>query len=689
MTQDVPTGGGKSQGANRLAFATSPYLLQHARNPVDWYPWGEEALARARTEDKPIFLSVGYSSCHWCHVMEHESFENHQIAAFVNAHFVAIKVDREERPDIDETYMKAVQLMTGSGGWPMTVFLTPELEPFYGGTYFPPTDRYGRPGFLSVLNHIATVWREQRQRAIDSAKQLREHVARLSGAATTPRPATEATIAATVDSLTGYFDKREGGFGGAPKFPHPMDLAFLLRVFARGDVRVGPMVEFTLDKMGRGGIYDQIGGGFHRYATDERWLVPHFEKMLYDNALLAPVYADAARTFDSAFCERIARETCDYVLREMTDEGGGFWSATDADSEGEEGKFFVWTKREVVAVLGAGDGESFARHFGMSDGGNFEHGANVLEQVGPETDRKHFAPQIAKLLAVRSKRIAPGLDDKVLVEWNGLMIAALARCGATFGEVRYVAAAERAAAFILDRMCEPRQGSLGLLRSYRNGRAHIAGFLSDHANLIHGLLELCAVSPNPRWLAAARALTAEVLERFGAEDGGFYATSAEHERLLTRSRDPFDNATPSGNSVMATNLLRLAHWTADASLGEAGERTIAAFAPLVEDAPAGFGWMMQAVDLMLYEPTAVVIVGAADSKAASDFVAAAHRKFRRGVFVLRTDGSRAADPDAPEILRNRPAPDQGAAVYVCRGGACLAPPRDPVALEAALESIVR
>ncbi len=668
---------------NRLARETSPYLRQHATNPVDWYPWGDEALKKAATEDKPIFLSIGYSACHWCHVMERESFESEEIANYLNAHFVSIKVDREERPDLDEVYMKAVQLMTGSGGWPMSVFLTPDRRPFYGGTYFPPRDAHGRPGFLSVLSYLAGIWKDQRGKAVESADMLVKHVQEMGKASAPPMPVSQGTVDRCLDALESFFDRTHGGFGGAPKFPHPMDLRFLLAASKRGKDRVRPLIELSLDKMAKGGIYDQLGGGFHRYATDERWLVPHFEKMLYDNALLAPIYAEASHAFRSPIHERIARETCNYVLREMRAPEGGFYSATDADSEGEEGKFFVWTKREILEHLGEIEGNEFARFFGVTEGGNFEHGTNLLEQIGSESDRARHRAAIKNLLAVRASRVPPARDDKILVEWNGLMIGALARVGAILHENDYVAAAERAADFILEKMRTPS----GLLRTFCQDEARIDAFLSDYANLIHGLLELCAVSPDRKYFDHAIELTNEVRRRFAAPEGGFYATSPTHETLIVRSRDPYDNATPSGNSVMATNLLRLADWTGDANLHEEARKTIEAFAPMIEDAPAGFGWMLQAVDRLLHEPTAVVIVAPRGSHEAGTFTAAATRRFHPDVFVLRTDGTRANDPDAPAILKGRSAPDGKAAAYVCRGGTCLLPPADPVALEQALDAI--
>jgi uncharacterized protein YyaL (SSP411 family) len=667
-TKDEGRVPGAPRRENRLADSRSPYLLQHKRNPVAWQPWDDEALATARREDKPIFLSIGYSSCHWCHVMEHESFENEAIAAFLNEHFVPIKVDREERPDLDEVYMKAVQLLTSQGGWPMSVFLTPGLEPFYGGTYFPPVDRYGRPGFLSVLQYLARAWREQRERCVESAAELRKHIAKIATARGERMALDVALLEAAERALFAAFDAENGGFGSAPKFPHPMDLALLLRREARApSPQRRKVIETSLEKMARGGIYDQLGGGFHRYSVDERWLVPHFEKMLYDNALLLPVYAEAAvRLADSPHAQlygRVARGIADYVLREMTSEHGAFFSATDADSEGEEGRYFVFTRDEILGVLGKKEGEAFAAFFGVTPGGNFEHGANVLEQVGDEAERPRFAAAIARLLELRRSRVAPGLDDKVLADWNGLMIAGLARAGAHLREPRYVAAAARAARFVLGAMRPEGR----LMRAHRDGVAHTGAFLQDFACLAHGLLELAAVSPEREFLVAARELIAEARSRFVAEDGGFYSTAADQEAPLGRSRDPFDNATPSGNSVMFTCLLRLSEIEGDPALVAQAREGLESFASAIGDSPAGFGWMLEALDRALAPPPVAVIVGP-ESDAMVDALAAAAR---RGLAdVVRSSGE---EPAAAPLLASKAPLRGGATAYVCRDGTCQAP----------------
>ncbi|MBK6939783.1 MAG: thioredoxin domain-containing protein [Planctomycetes bacterium] len=665
---------------NRLEHETSPYLLQHKDNPVDWYPWGPEAFAKAAAEDKPIFLSIGYSSCHWCHVMAHESFENDAIAAVLNRHFVSIKVDREERPDVDEMYMKAVITLTGQGGWPLSVFLTPDRKPFYGGTYFPPVDRWGRPGFTSVLTSIERIWRDQRTRAVESADELLAHVqAEAAPAAGTRADLDPGLLDGAVAALDASFDAVDGGFGSAPKFPHAMDLALLLRLEARRPAaRVRTIVTHTLRAMAYGGIYDQLGGGFHRYSTDDHWLVPHFEKMLYDNALLAPVYAEAYQVSGDPLFARIARETLEWALREMRDAKGAFHCAQDADSEGEEGKFFAWTRAQFDVVLGKADAEKTARLFGLDRGANFEHGTNVLHQTGSEADRAACAEAIQALERARAKRVRPGQDDKILVEWNGLMISAFARAGAVLGEVRYVDAAIEAATFVLDTFGYEGAGELRLLRTYRAGKARVGGFLSDYANLVEALLDLAAVSDDPRWLNAARRLLATVTARFADPAGGYHLVASDQEQMPARSKDPYDNAVPSGNSTMAANLVRLYALTGDAALLDAAWATVASVAPLLRQTPHGFGRMLQALDLLVEPPTTVVIAG---ERGADDLAATVLRTFRPGVFVVRVGPVAAALPGLDEKVPI----DGAAAAYVCVGSACRAPVTTVAALDALLE----
>ncbi|HYY57961.1 MAG TPA: thioredoxin domain-containing protein, partial [Pyrinomonadaceae bacterium] len=549
---------------NRLSAETSPYLLQHAHNPVDWYPWGEEARERARAENKPILLSIGYSACHWCHVMEHESFENEEIARLMNDNFVNIKVDREERPDLDQIYMNAVQLMTGHGGWPMTVFLTPEGVPFYGGTYFPPEDRYNMPGFPRVLMGVAEAYRsradEITQTAVSILSELRRMgAARESGAALSADLLDEAYRA-----VARTYDSRHGGFGRAPKFPPAMTLEFLLRTHARtGDAKALEMVEHTCRKMALGGMYDQLGGGFHRYSTDERWLVPHFEKMLYDNALLARLYLHVYQQTNDGFYRRIVEETLDYVAREMTDARGGFYSTQDADSEGHEGKFFVWTVEEIKKVLGEEDGALFCSYYDVTPGGNFE-GQNILnvprpledvaEAAGVTPERLQEALERGRreLFAVRERRVKPGRDEKILTAWNGLMLASFAEAAAILDRADYLDVAKKNAEFILANL--RREGLL--LRTYKDGQAKLNGYLEDYSFFADGLIALYESTGELRLLEEALAITTRMTEEFWDEkEGGFFYTGESHEELIVRSKDYFDNATPSGNSVAAEVLL--------------------------------------------------------------------------------------------------------------------------------------
>jgi uncharacterized protein YyaL (SSP411 family) len=599
---------------NRLVEATSPYLLQHAHNPVDWYPWGEEALERARREEKPIFLSIGYAACHWCHVMERESFETEAVARVMNEHFVNIKVDREERPDLDDIYMMAVQMMTGQGGWPMSVFLTPDLKPFYTGTYFPPTDRHGRPGFTSLLTQLAQAWRERRADVEQVAERAAGAIREYASLQTEGAPWGPELIPHAVDAIIERFDPVHGGFGSAPKFPPSMALALILRELAR--LPAGPrseqlrrVVTLTLDKMAQGGLYDQVGGGFHRYSTDHVWLVPHFEKMLYDNALLVPVYLDAYRlTGDRAYA-RVARETLDFTLRELTHPEGGFYSTLDADSEGEEGKFYVWTPAEVDQALGAEDARLFDRIYDITPGGNFE-GKSIphlerrtqtwARELGeePEALEARLAEMRARLLAARAARVRPGLDDKILTSWNGLMIRAMAHAAAVVDEPRYREAAERAASFVLTHL--QRDGRL--LRSWRDGRAPLGGFHDDYAFLIVGLLELHAATGDAGWLTEARRMTERMNALFWDEtQGGYFFTPHDGEALIARLKSPEDGAIPSGNSMAALALVRLARITEDADLLRRAGRLLATHAAMMARAPAAFPQMLVAADFYLSE----------------------------------------------------------------------------------------
>jgi len=540
--------------SNHLANETSPYLLQHADNPVDWYPWSEEALQKAKTEDKPIFLSIGYSACHWCHVMAHESFEDERVAAVLNEHFVSVKVDREERPDLDRIYMSAVQAMTGSGGWPMSVFLTPEGQPFYGGTYFPPRPRYGMSSFTDVLLAVADAWQNRRQELVEGGQRLVAVIEQQSAISENSKPETlnPETLNTAFESLWQRFDRTHGGWGGAPKFPQPMALEFLLRYHhTTGDPLALRMVTQTLDAMARGGMYDQLGGGFHRYSVDDHWLVPHFEKMLYDNAQLARVYLHAWQVTGQPFYRAIAEETLDYVVREMTDPAGGFYSTQDADSEGEEGKFFVWTAAEIRDLLGQ-EAEAFMAAYSVTEAGNASTGSahgfegrNILELASFASPRAELAEARRKLFTAREQRVHPGRDEKVLTSWNGLMLAAFAEAaraltpqpplptleeGGKADDYRRIA--ERNADFLLHEL----RGEDGrLYHTWKDGEAKINGYLEDYAHLVVGLLELYQTTFEPRWYLAAQELAETMIVHFQAPDGGFFDTSDDHEALITRS----------------------------------------------------------------------------------------------------------------------------------------------------------
>src|SRR5512135_1277269 len=609
--------------ANRLIGETSPYLLQHAQNPVDWYPWGPEAIARAKAEDKPIFLSIGYSACHWCHVMEHESFEDPEIATLMNERFVNIKVDREERPDLDQIYMAAVQaFQDGHGGWPMSVFLTPDLKPFYGGTYYPPTDSRGMPGFPRVLRELDRAWRERRDDVDRIASGMTERLQASGLAAPSRGELTAKPLDQAARELARAFDPIHGGFLPAPKFPHPMDLRLLLRQHARtGDPHALHIARQTLDKMARGGIYDHLGGGFARYSTDERWLVPHFEKMLYDNALLASTYLEAYQATGDAEYARIARETMDYVLGRMTSPEGGIYSTEDADSEGAEGKYYVWTLAEVNEVLGPDRAKTFASVYDVTEGGNWEH-KNILNLPKPiatsakllgkdeATLRAELDEDRARLLAVRDRRVPPGKDTKVLTSWNGLMIAALAEGGRVLKDARYLEAARRAAAFLLDRM---RAGDGRLLHTFKDGQAKLNAYLDDYADLFDGLTRLYETTGEPRWMTSALELAGVMIAEFAdAEHGGFFYTGKSHEALIARQRDFMDNATPSGNAMAATALLRLGALTGRDDLAEAGRKTLEAVQALMERAPMAAGQSLVALDFLLAAPRELAIIAGDD-----------------------------------------------------------------------------
>ncbi len=674
---------------NRLANETSPYLLQHADNPVDWYPWGEEALQKAKAEDKPIFLSIGYSACHWCHVMAHESFEDEEVAAILNEHFVSIKVDREERPDLDRIYMNAVQAMTGSGGWPMSVFLTPEGQPFYGGTYFPPTPRYGMPSFTQVLAAVADGWQNRRQELVESGQRLVAALEQQSaiGQDVKREDLKPETVESAFQNLQRGFDRVHGGWGDAPKFPQPMALEFLLRYHhVTGNSRALQMVSQTLEAMARGGMYDQLGGGFHRYSVDDHWLVPHFEKMLYDNAQLARVYLHAWQVTGEPFYRTITEEILDYVVREMTGPAGGFYSTQDADSEGEEGKFFVWTQDEIRDLLGAArlgspqaGADTFMAAYGVTERGNFE-GRNILELVGDMNQRAELAEARRKLFAAREQRVHPGRDEKALTSWNGLMLAAFAEAARALNRDDYRQVAERNADFLLR---ELRNSEGRLWHTWKAGVAKINGYLEDYTYLIEGLLELYQTTFDPRWYQAARELAEGMIEHFSAPDGGFFDTSDDHETLITRPRELQDSAVPSGNAMAALVLLRLAGLAVEPRYAELAEAALGPMQPLLAQYPLGFAQWLIALDYALSHPREIAIVGdpqASDTRALLEVCTTGYRPHQ--IVAL---GAPDTEASAVPLLQNRGQIEGRATAYVCVDFTCRAPVSDPAALQALLK----
>ena len=667
--------------SNHLANETSPYLLQHANNPVDWHPWGEEALQKAQAEGKPIFLSIGYSACHWCHVMAHESFEDERVAAILNEHFVSIKVDREERPDLDRIYMRAVQALTGSGGWPMSVFLTPDGQPFYGGTYFPPTPRYGMPSFAQVLLSIADAWRNRRQELLAGGQQLVNAIERQMAVAEGVKreDVKRETLEAAFENLSRSFDEVHGGWGGAPKFPQPMVLEFLLRYHhITGEPRARYMVSLTLDAMAYGGMYDQIGGGFHRYSVDDHWLIPHFEKMLYDNAQSARVYLHAWQVTGNPFHRIIAEETLDYVVREMTDGStGGFYSTQDADSEGEEGKFFLWTPDEIQAVLGA-EADTFMAAYNVTEEGNFE-GRNILELANYASLRTELTEARRKLFAAREQRGRPGRDEKVLTSWNGLMLAAFAEAARVLKRGDYRQVAEHNARFLLR---EIRTSEGRLYHTWKAGVAKVNGYLEDYAHLIEGLLELYQTTFDPRWYLATHELAEAMIEHFSAPVG-FFDTGDDHETLVVRPRELQDNAVPSGNGMSALVLLRLAGLAVEPRYLELAQAMLGSMQPLLARHPLGFGQWLIALDYALTDPREIAIVGdprASDVSAMLDACATGYRPHQ-----IIAVGDPDAGPSPVPLLWDRDQIEGRATAYVCVEPTCRPPVTDPAALQKLLE----
>jgi uncharacterized protein YyaL (SSP411 family) len=663
--------------SNHLISEKSPYLQQHAHNPVDWYPWGDAAFEKARAEDKPIFLSVGYSTCHWCHVMEHESFENEGLAALLNRWFVPVKVDREERPDVDRIYMTFVQASTGGGGWPMSVFLTPDLKPFFGGTYFPPDNRFGRPGFGAVLERIADAWKNERGRIVQSSGDVVAQLAQYTGVhnPSSGRP-DQAVLDSAFQHFRRMFDSGHGGFGSAPKFPRPVVFNFLLRYYARS--RRQEALEMTLETlraMANGGMHDQLGGGFHRYSVDERWFVPHFEKMLYDQAQLAVSYLEAFQITHDPFYAKIARSTLDYVLRDMTHPEGGFYSAEDADSvidpanpkEKGEGAFYLWSAAELKQF------PKFASTYGVEENGNVPDdphgeftGKNILYLRAPLDDATEVELQPAKaaLLAIRSKRVRPHLDDKILTAWNGLMISAFAKGAQVLDEPQYLVAAQRAADFILTRLYDSKSGVL--LRRYRDGEAAIAGFLDDYAFFVGALIDLYEADFDPRHMETATQLTGKMRELFeDAAEGAFFSTAAGDSNLVLRMKDDYDGAEPSGNGAAFLDLLRLAHFTGRAEYRAAAERTLGALGSKMIQHAVALPQMLVGLDYTLANRQEIVIAGSPDQT---------HEFFRhvRARFLPYTIALRAGAPFFPAAAAMREM-DGRPTAYVCSNYACQLP----------------
>jgi len=685
--------------SNRLINETSPYLLQHAHNPVDWCPWGEEALTRAKRENKPILLSIGYSACHWCHVMEKESFENEEIAKIMNENFINIKVDREERPDLDEIYMNAVQLMTGSGGWPMTVFLTPDLLPFYAGTYFPPEERGGMPSFKRILLSIAEIYREKQKEVLESTEKIKEQLGRMTKLKSGDEELTFDLLHNAFQEISEKYDYENGGFSEAPKFPQPLVIEFLFRYYkTTKDKNTINMITFTLKKMAEGGIYDHLGGGFHRYSVDNKWLVPHFEKMLYDNAMLAKVYIQAYQITKNDFFKKIAFETLDYLLREMTDPEGGFYSASDADSEGEEGKFFVWSKDEIEKVLGKEKAKIICRYYNVSKVGNFEGDKNILhtpfaiedickiEKLNTEEFKLLLKESKEKLFNVRNQRVKPGVDTKVITAWTSLAISSLAFAYQVFREERFLNSAEDAANFILLNMFE--EGKL--LRIYKDGKSKIGGFLEDYSFFISTLIDLYETTFRIKYLEDAINLTEKMVENsWDEEEGGFFFAPKDATNLISRSKNPYDNPIPSGNSVAVSLLFRLYRLTGNKDFIEKGEKTLKVFSMLMERVPSAFPNMLSTLDNYLRTPVDIVVVGEFLSEEIDEILKSIFSKFLPNKTIAFLDPIN-PDPEPLKflpLLEGKKMVNGKPTVYICENFTCNAPITDMGELEKVLERL--
>ena len=677
---------------NRLIHETSPYLLQHAHNPVDWYPWGEEALSRAKKEDRPILLSIGYSSCHWCHVMEKESFENEEIAGIMNLRFINIKVDREERPDLDELYMNAVQVMTGSGGWPMTVFLTPDLIPFHAGTYFPPEDRGRMPGFSKVLVVVSDYYRSHREEVEKMEAQLKQALRQIVEVIPSQESVSDKVLSKAFNALESQFDPIYGGFGNAPKFPSSMALTFLLRYWkSTGSKKALEMVEKSLEKMANGGIYDHLGGGFHRYSVDERWLIPHFEKMLYDNALLARTYFEAYQaTKKERYC-RVGEEILNYVLREMKSPNGGFYSTQDADSEGEEGKFYVWTRDEIKGVLGKEKGTPFCAYYGVATEGNFEGGRSVLNIASTlEKVSELYGMPVAelekvliegrqKLYAERERRARPGRDEKILTSWNGLMISSFVDGFRVTGNEKYLKGAVEAARFIWEMRKDGH-----VVRVFSRGKSQVKGYSEDYAFFTQALIDLYEATFETEWLKEAEDLNRRMIDQFWDEkNGGFFFTGKENESLIARSKNPYDNAIPSANSVAVFNLIKLGHLTGEESLKQKAEQILHLFYNFLDQHPSGFAQMLSGLCFFL-NPEEIGIIGSkSDLKTQSMLKEIYLAYLPNKILNLR-------DPQEPikekwfPFLTEKGIPEVPT-TFVCKGFTCLPPVRNEEELKKILE----